>query len=112
MKFIRFALGFTTFALAVATAASSYSVTLMDPTWVGQNQLKPGQYKVQVEGNKAVFKSGKNVVEVPATVEKNPQKYANTVLETSSSKLQEIHVGGTNTKIVFNSNSGSAEAGH
>ena len=36
-------LGFATLALGIASAAS-YSLTLTDPAWVGNTQLKPGEY--------------------------------------------------------------------
>src|SRR5487761_153234 len=104
MKFTKLLLSIATLGLGVASAASSYSVNLPSPTWVGGNQLKAGDYKVEVmSDNKVAFKSGKNVVEVPATVEKADKKYPYTTLDTTESKLQEIHVGGTTTKIVFKS---------
>ena len=95
-----------TFALPIfalmAYAGSSSHITLVDPEYVGSTQLKPGDYKVEVEGNQAKFKSGKEVVEVPATVKTDDKKHPDTSFETNNSKITEIHIGGTNTTIVLN----------
>ena len=100
MKKLLFGLG--TFALAVASA-SSYNLTLVDDTSVGSTKLKAGSYKVEVTGDKAVFKSGKESIEVPTTVEKGDKKYQYTTVESSESKLKEIRLGGTDTKLLFKS---------
>src|SRR5277367_1048760 len=101
MKFGNFVLGFALLALGIASAASSYNVTLSDSLWIGSTQLKAGQYKVEVQGDKAVFKLGKSVVEVPTTLGKNGQKYAYTSFVAQDSKLIEIDLGGTTAKILF-----------
>jgi len=94
-----------TFALAVASAATTYHVTVNDPIWVGGNEVKAGDYKVAVEGNKVTFTSGKKVVEAPAKVETNSQKFSSTALISEQAggkqKLSEIRIGGTTTKIVL-----------
>jgi hypothetical protein len=101
-------LGVATLALAVASAASSYHVTLVNPANVGKTQLKPGDYKVEMNGSQAIFKSGRNTVHVPAKMEQNNNKYTATEIETNGSALQEIHIGGTKDKIVFSSSSANA----
>ncbi len=103
MKLAKITIGFATLALAVASAASKYTVNLADTTWVGDKQLKAGQYKVEIQGDQAVFESGKEKIQVPATVEKSDRKFPYTELDASNSRLREIHVGGTNTKIVIKS---------
>jgi hypothetical protein len=104
MKFAKLMLAFGTLALAVASAASTYHVTISDPQWVGGTQLKPGDYKVQVEGDKATFKAGKTMVAVPVKVETNDKKFSDTSLRTQDvngkSTIQEIRIGGSNTKLV------------
>jgi hypothetical protein len=102
MNLKKLILGLGTIALAVASAAGSYDVTIGQPTWVGTTQLKPGAYKLSVEGNSAVFKSGKTVVEAPATVETIDRKAPATQVETTDSKIKQILLGGTKTKLVFN----------
>jgi len=103
MKLTKLTLGLATLALGVASAASSYGVKFYDSVWIGGTQLKAGDYKIEMQGDKAVFKSGKNVVvEVPATLGKSDKKYNFTALSAVDSKVSEIDVGGTNVKIVLN----------
>ena len=44
-------LGFATAALAVASAATSYSVTFYQPVTVNGAQLKAGEYKVELKSD-------------------------------------------------------------
>src|SRR5579863_8242674 len=101
MKVSKLALALTTFAIGIASAASNYSVTIPSATYVGQTELKPGDYKVSIEGDKVTFKSGKNVIEISATVEKGTKKYSETMLDSSGTQLQDIQFGGTTMKVVF-----------
>jgi hypothetical protein len=114
MKMTKLMLGACVFSLGIATAASTYHVRIPDTTWVGQKQLKPGQYDVKVENEKVTFKMGKDVIEVPAKVETNTSKFSDTQMNTKTidgqSKLQELDLGGTKSKIMFN-NGTAAEAG-
>lgn len=89
-----------TLALGVANAAP-YDVTLLDNVSVGKTQLKAGEYKVEMKGDKAVFTNGKKTIEVQATLEKADQMFASTILREQHSKLQEIDLAGTPDKIVF-----------
>jgi hypothetical protein len=112
MNFKQLLFGLGIVALGVASAAS-YEVTITSPTWAGSTQLKPGVYKVAVEGTNAVFKSGKTVVEAPVTVEKNDHKVQSTELTSSDSKIKEIRLAGTDTKLIFSSTStGDTSAAH
>ncbi len=101
MKLAKLSLGFAILALGVASAASSYKITLPADTWAGDTQLKAGDYKVQVEGDKATFMQGKTSIQVVASVETTAKKFSDTSLESSGTKLQAIDIGGTTTKIVF-----------
>jgi len=101
MKLSKVIFSVATFALAVASAASGYSVKVYDSIWIGTTQIKAGDYTIQMEGDKAIFKSGKNVVEVPATFSAGEHKFAYTALVTVDSKLHEIDLGGTKDKILF-----------
>jgi len=95
-------IGFAAFAMGIASAASVYKVELTRATEVGGTELKAGAYKVEVQGDKAVFTSGKEVVaQSPATVENGKEKYAYTSVSTTGSKLQSISIGGTTMKIVI-----------
>lgn len=112
MKVHRIALAFSVFALGVAVAASSHHVTVYNSVWAGTTELKPGDYNVQVENGKAVFKSKKDTVEVPAKMETSKAKYPFTALSTDTTggkaKLNEIQIGGTNQKIVIEAGSPNA----
>jgi len=102
-------LTFVTVALAMASAATKYNVTLFQPTMVNGNELKPGDYKVEVNGDKAIFKTGKQTVETPVKVEEATDKNsANTVRYAEGNKLQEIRIGGSHTKLVFGAGSNEA----
>jgi len=96
---------FATLALAVASAAPRfYHVTLSDPAMAGGTELKPGEYELQLQGDKVIFKSGKTVVEAPAKVEENDHKYSTTSVRiTGDRKLEEIQLGGTKSRVVFRS---------
>jgi hypothetical protein len=93
--------GITMLALTVANAASRYSVTLSQPLKAGTAQLVAGDYKVEMQGEKAVFKMGKTVTEVPASLEETKQKYQFSSVSTDGEKLKEIQLGGTSSKIVI-----------
>lgn len=103
MKLAKLCFALATLGLAVAMAASSYKVTLPSDVSAGSVTLKAGDYKVEVEGNQATFRQGKEEIKVPATVETSTIKFADTNVETSGTNLQAIDIGGTTTKIVFKS---------
>lgn len=96
----RLTIGFATFALAVASA-SSYNVTFFEPVVVNGTTLKPGDYKVEVNNDKAVLKRGKAVAESPVKVENSEDKYARTSVRLVGTQVEEIRVGGTHTRLIF-----------
>ena len=104
MKKILF--GFTTLALVVASAATNYKVTLFQTSMIAGTELKPGDYKIEMKDNKVVVKSGKNVVEADGKLETGNEKFNTTSVRYTNTdgkmKVQEIRLGGTNSKIVFN----------
>jgi hypothetical protein len=98
-------LSFSTLALAVASAASSHKITLFQPSIVNGTELKPGQYKVTVQDNKATISSGKTSVEANVKSETADSKFSSTTVRYQNGdgkyRLQEIRLGGTNTKLIF-----------
>ena len=110
MKLFKLSLGLATLALGVASAASSYKVTIPADTWAGDTQIKAGDYKVTMTGSQAVFTMGKQTVQVAASIENNTSKFSDTMLEANGNKLQAIDLGGTNTKIVFKATKSGAVA--
>jgi hypothetical protein len=101
MKSLKMMFGIGVFALGVASAASGYSVKLYEPLMVGTTELKPGDYKVEMEGDKAVFKMGKTTIEVPATMATSEKKFASNSVSADGKQLIEIDFAGTTAKMLF-----------
>lgn len=93
-----------TFALAAASAAT-HKVTLFQASMLNGAELKPGNYKLTVDGNKAVLSSGKQQYEASVKTETADSKFSSTSVRYQNGdgkyRIQEIRLGGTNTKIVF-----------
>ncbi|HVO96719.1 MAG TPA: hypothetical protein VMT15_01565 [Bryobacteraceae bacterium] len=89
----------------IASAAPVYKVTLTQPAVVAGSVVKPGDYKIVVNGEKAVLTSGKVTLEVPVKVETGKQKFAHTSVESREEGgkilLEDIQVGGTTTTLIF-----------
>jgi len=95
-------LGFATAALAVASAASSYSVTFYQPVTVNGTQLKAGDYKLELKDNgMAVIKQGKVMTEVPVKIENESEKFSRSSVRISGDQVEEIRLGGTSKRVVF-----------
>jgi hypothetical protein len=95
----------STFALLVASAASSHRVTLTRPSVVKGTELKAGEYRLNLDDAKATLVSGKTTVEVPVKIENADTKYESTAVryaqQNGKSTISEIRIGGTKTRIVF-----------
>jgi hypothetical protein len=92
-----------------ATAASNgYHVQIYQDLVVEGKSIKAGDYTIEMQNNIAVIKQGKETIEVPAHMEAATNKFANTEMEYLGNKLQEIHVGGSRTKIVFGGDKATA----
>jgi hypothetical protein len=98
-------MAFATLALAVGSAETrTYHVKIYDQVWAGGNELKPGDYTVEVKSDTAVFKSGKTVVEVPAKMEQGDSKFGRTsVRMDGEKKIKDIEFGGSKSRIVLQS---------
>lgn len=111
MRKLLFVCAFAGLALA---ATKSYTVTLYETATLGGTELKPGSYKVDVVDQKAVIHNGKEKTEVPVKVEQNGSRYNQTTVrltqEAGRYRIDEIHIGGSKTKLVLNEAS-SATAG-
>jgi hypothetical protein len=106
MKMSKLMLSFGTLALALASAASSYRFSIFEPSFVAGQELKPGDYKIELNGEKAMIKAGKQSVEAAVKVENGSEKFPETSVRyaTTNGKMMvtEIRLGGTHTKLVFN----------
>jgi hypothetical protein len=97
-------------ALSVAGLAlagtKSYSFILYQPALLGSTALAPGEYQVSVVDDKAVVRNGRIHGEAAVKVESTDRKYDITTVRFDNGDgkmhIQEIHVGGTKTKLVFN----------
>ena len=96
--------GFATVALAVASAAS-YRLNIYQPSELNGKQLKPGQYKLEVDGTTATFKGEGTEITANVKVETTEAKNSRSSIRFSTTngtyKIKEIRLGGTNTKLVF-----------
>ena len=106
MNISKLMLTFGTLALAVASAADTYKVSLHETTVLAGKQIKPGDYKIEVNGDRAVIKDGKkDVAESTVKVETGNEKFQATRVRYDNGDgkyhLREIHLGGTHTKLVF-----------
>jgi len=93
-------------ALTNLAGAATYTFKLADSVTIDGKVLKPGDYKVEVkDANTAVIRNGKDSTEVKVKTETNEHKYDSTSVryskDGSKNNLEEIHVGGTKTKLVF-----------
>jgi hypothetical protein len=98
----RFLFSFAGLALVIASAAgSSYRVNLFQSSVVNGTELQPGEYKLEVKQDRAILSRGKQVAEVPVKIETTPQKVGTTSVKYVNGQIQEIRIGGTNTKLLF-----------
>jgi hypothetical protein len=97
-KLLTLAFGF----ICVALSAFGASLTVTSAISAGGTQLKPGEYKFEMRGDKVVIKSGKTMIaEVPAAAETATAKFRDTTYESKDGKITAIRVGGSTTRIVL-----------
>jgi len=97
------------FAFSVsAFAGSSKNVTLLSETNVNGTTLKPGDYKVSVEGSSVTFAQGKKALATSAgkLVDADTKASRNAIV-TRSGKLVRIEFGGKKQQIVLEEGAGS-----
>ncbi|MCU1336442.1 MAG: hypothetical protein JWO19_2023 [Bryobacterales bacterium] len=103
MKLLRLILAAS--AIAVVAQAGDRRLTLFEQATVAGTKLAPGDYKVQVDGDKVKIYSTKQSVETTAKVETNGEKYSNTSVVYDNRdgryRVTEIWLGGTSTKLVL-----------
>jgi hypothetical protein len=102
----KFLLSFAILAVAALANAKTYSVTLFQPSLIGGSELQPGEYKLDLNESNVVIRSGKTSAEAQVKVETGDQKYSSTSVRYQNGdgkyRIQEIRLGGTKTKLVFN----------
>lgn len=89
----------------VLASPRTYTVSLFEKAMFGTTELAPGEYKVEVNDQKATIKQGKVQSESPVKVEENGEKYSTTTVRygkaDGKTRIEEIRIGGTKTKLVF-----------
>lgn len=94
-----------TVALCVG-AAKTYRITLYQPTVVNGTELKPGDYNLDLNGEKMIIRQGKVAAEAAVKPEENGDKYSSTsvryAVRDGKNHLVEVRLGGTNTKLILN----------
>ncbi|MBI2685946.1 MAG: hypothetical protein HYX27_06500 [Acidobacteria bacterium] len=90
----------------VWAGAMSSKVTLFQPSTLNGVELKPGEYKVRVEGDKLTLQNGKTKAEAAVKAEQGGEKFSATSIRYANGdgkmRITEIRLGGTNTKLVVN----------
>ena|SRR5579872_1312982 len=114
MRFAKFGLVFTTFALSLVFAAG-YQMIITSPTWLNGKELTPGDYKLEVQGNSVIIKGHEISIQVPAEVQTSTAKHPYTSFRSNNingkQQLEEVDVGGTKTTILFKTGSSGSPAG-
>jgi hypothetical protein len=101
MQLTQLTLCFAIFVASLASGASSYKVDVPSNLSAGDVQLKAGEYTITLEGKQAIFKRGKESIQIPVYVEKNDSKFPHTMLEIDGMTIHAIDLGGTDTRILF-----------
>jgi hypothetical protein len=92
-------------SLGIASA-KSYDIILDHAAKAGATELKPGEYKLKVQGSQAVFTDSQNSksFQVPVKVENSNRKFDNTSVETNNqggvASIQAIDLGGSRTRLM------------
>ncbi len=109
----RFALLLAVAALTtVSVWAKSYSINLFQPAFVAGTELKPGDYKLELNGTKMTLKNGRTAVECDVKVENVGPKFnrSSIRLQERNGKyvVEEIRLRGTDTKLILTRPAGVA----
>ena len=100
----RIAVAFLTLALSVA-CARSHTINVAQPIVVAGTELKPGEYRLDLEGGKIRLRNGTVKVEANVRAETVEQTIRATRLRlevvNGKYQLKEIQLGGTNTRLVL-----------
>ena len=100
----RLLIAFSIAALCFASA-QTFKITLYQDSYLGEKELTAGQYKLVLEAEKVTLSKGKETTEAPVKVETTENKNPSTTVRYSSGdgkyRIQEIRLGGTNKKLIF-----------
>lgn len=99
----------TALALSSLTvlSAKTYEIILSSPTKAGSVTLKPGQYRLKVDGTTATFtdQNSSKSFTTPVKVENTDKKFDDTRVQSKkdggTDTIEEIDLGGSKTKLGF-----------
>jgi hypothetical protein len=97
-------LAITSLSLA---SAKTYEISLAGPSKAGSVTLKPGQYRLKVDGANAIFTEVETSKQftVPAKVQTSDKKFDDTRVDAEKNSgtdvIKDIELGGTKTKLEF-----------
>ena len=99
-------------AASAIAAAATYRVNIPVAVVLDGHELQPGDYRVEVDNDTAVLQKGKQKVEAKVRTETVDQKFDSTSISYvktngTSYNMGEIRIGGTKTKLVFDTANGS-----
>ena len=101
----KFVFAFATRALAAASAADRYTVKFFVPAEVGGRLVKPGEYSLELKGDRAVLKGVSGKIETEARIETGDRKFRETTVrytaDEPNARLDQIRIAGTHTTVVF-----------
>jgi hypothetical protein len=114
-RIVKLLVGIAAISVALAAAGGSrFTVTIGEQAEIGAQSVKPGEYRVEVEGNKATLKSAGTSVETGVRVVEGDAKFPRTAvrynLVEGKYRLEQIQIGGTKTTLIFSGDSGSKVA--
>jgi hypothetical protein len=99
------------FVVAAAFGATAHRITLDKPAVVNGRELKAGDYKLELDGEKVTISNKKTTVDATVRVETAGDKFRSTTVcclsDGGKYNLQEIRLGGTNQKLVLGNDSAS-----
>ncbi|MCC6264237.1 MAG: hypothetical protein IT169_11710 [Bryobacterales bacterium] len=108
------ALAMTLLFVGIA-GAKTHTITLYSNSSIAGQELKAGNYKLEIEGEKVTITNGKRTLEPATRLEEGAETYAKTSVRYNEAggknHIREIRLGGTNTKLVFSAGSAAPAAG-
>lgn len=96
----------TILAVFATAAPKTYKMKLSSPAVVAGSELQPGEYKLDVQGDKLVVTKDKaEVASTPVKLETGNTKFVTTQVSTETingkRQVNEIELGGTSTRLVL-----------
>ena len=109
--FKKLVFSFLALALVVASAGTvpvpgaNFKIKLAQPAVVNGIELKAGDYRLNIGDSQVTIAGNKQSVQAPAKMESGDRKFDYTAIcyktDAGKTKLSEIRLGGTRTKVVF-----------